>query len=119
MLKHTLLAAAVAVALGSPVAFAQVSQNTSGSTTLDVSHVTSEADLAKQLSKMGYTSIHLTRVRPTEVDPRPDIEDSGKNGTRMQNSPNVPVHQGWNGTAVRDGKRVNILVDEAGHMTTK
>ena len=68
---------------------------------------------------MGYSSIHLTRVRPTEVDPRPDIEDSGKNGTRRQNSPNVPVHQGWNGTAVRDGKRVNILVDEAGHMTTK
>lgn len=119
MLKHALLAAALTFALGSPAVFAQTSQNLSGSTTLDVSHVTSEADLAKQLAKMGYTNIHLTRVGPTEADPRPDLEDTGKNGTRRQNSANVPVRPGWNGTAVHNGKRVNILVDEAGHMTTK
>ena len=108
MLKNLLLAAAVATTLGAPAVYAAAPQQIDGSVTFRISHPTSQAELARQLSQSGYSDIRLTRARPNQLDPRPDLEDF--NAARASNSAETPVHLGWNGTAVHDGKRVNILV---------
>jgi hypothetical protein len=124
MLKHTFVAAAVVTMLGAPTVYAvspeAVSpQDISGSTMVGVPHVISEADLAEQLTQMGYSDVRLTQARPNDIDPRPDLHGSANNSATSLNSSKVAVHSGWNGTAVHQNKRVNILVDDTGPMTEK
>ena len=113
MHRNILLASALGAALGltvlSPAAMA-VSEDISGQIKVDASKDRSQADLARQLEASGYTDVRLSPVHPSDVDPRPDLEDTGINDTRALNSPTSRVHMGWNGTAVRDGKRVSIIV---------
>ncbi len=108
MLKNSLLAAAIALTLGAPAAFAAEPQQLDGSVTVAVSPLTSQGDVARQLGQSGYSDIRLTPVRPTQIDPRPDLEDAGSTVAADQ----TPVHSGWNGSAVRNGQRVNVLVNE-------
>lgn len=122
MFKQSLLAAALILAFGVAgtvsSSIAAEPESISGSAHVTVNAVTSQADLAKQLEKMGYTNIRLTPVRPTDVDPRPDLTDCTAQGSPV-NSPVVPCHSGWNGTAVRDGKLVNIMVTQQGEVQVK
>ena len=122
MFKHTLLAAGLVIAFAAAGtlsgARAAGPEGISGNTHVTVTPMTSQADLAKQLEKMGYTEVLLTPARPTDVDPRPDMTDCTAHGSPV-NSPVVPCHPGWNGTAVHNGKRVNIMVDEKGAVQEK
>ncbi len=122
MFKQTLLAAGLVIAFGAAGtlqgARAAEPEGISGNTHVTVTPMTSQADLAKQLEKAGYTDVLLTPARPTDVDPRPDMTDCTAHGSPV-NSPVVPCHSGWNGTAVHNGKRVNIMVDEKGAVQEK
>ena len=113
MHRNILLAGALGAVLGltvlSPQAMA-VSEEISGQIKVDASKDATQAQLAKQLEASGYSDVRLSPVHPSDVDPRPDLEDTGINDTRALNSARVRVHMGWNGTAVRDGKRVSIIV---------
>ena len=122
MFKQTLLAAGLVIAfgvVGAPLgARAAGPEAITGTTNVTVTPMTSQADLAKELAKMGYTDILLTPARPTDVDPRPDMTDCTAHGSPV-NSPVVPCHSGWNGTALHHGKRVNIMVNEKGQVQEK
>ncbi len=107
MFKNLILATALAATLGAP-AYAAAPQQIDGSVTLRIGHPTSQAELARQLSQSGYSDIRLTQARPTQIDPRPDIDDAMTG--RALDADATPVHLGWNGTAVHEGKRVSILV---------
>ncbi len=113
MHRNILLAGALSAVLGLavlPHAALAVSEDISGQVKVDASKDKTQADLARELEASGYTDVRLSPVHPSDVDPRPDLEDTGLNDTRALNSPKSRVHMGWNGTAVRDGKRVSIIV---------
>ncbi len=73
------------------------------------------AQLIRQLRSQGYGDITLTPLSPNLFDPRPELThpdldfvspaDAGAGETQ--------VHPGWNGTAARDGRSVDVYVDRA------
>jgi hypothetical protein len=71
--------------------------------------VMNEAQLIDRLHAEGYTDVCLTTERPTSFTPRPEIS--------AQLDPDDPVAQstlvlpGWNGTARKDGRTVDVYVD--------
>jgi hypothetical protein len=69
--------------------------------------VLSDAQLAEQLRAAGYTDIKLTSERPTQFTPRPEISAAVSEGE----APATAAHPGWNGTALKDGRTVDIYVD--------
>jgi hypothetical protein len=70
--------------------------------------VISGAQLIERLQSQGYTDVKLTSERPTTFTPHPELSA----GLSSDEAAATPVHQGWNGTAVRDGRTVDIYVDE-------
>jgi hypothetical protein len=84
-------------------------QQITGSVRLDLEHVVSMAQLQQILEHQGYSSILLSPVKPNVADPRPDLEASDAATSRL-NPALTPAHTGWNGTAVRKGKRVSVIL---------
>jgi hypothetical protein len=85
---------------------------------IDVAHVTTLEQLKQTLESHGYTNVKLAPNKPNEEDPRPDLEDNGPGKKSTFNAGRTPVHAGWEGTAMKDGKTVNVVIDTKGHMTT-
>jgi len=73
-----------------------------------VTGVTSQAQLTRQLNAQGYCDVKLSSVRPNPADPEPQLY-------RGRDNPQItPVHQGWNGTAVKNGRTLEVRVDFGG-----
>jgi hypothetical protein len=120
LMKNRMFAAMlVATMVGSPIAYAAPSQEPTGTVKLAISETTSMTELKDLLQKRGYTNIDLSPTRPNEENPRPDIQGTGGPASSKPNPDTTAVHYGWNGTAVRGGKRVNIVIDKNGTMTEK
>lgn len=78
---------------------------------------TSEAQLIARLQRDGYADIKVTPLSPNIFDPRPelfhvDLTVSSPSDPRAQGT---PVHDGWNGTAVKGGRTFEVYVDETVH----
>jgi hypothetical protein len=71
--------------------------------------VMNEAQLIDQLHAEGYTDVWLTTERPTSFTPRPDISAPLDPDDPVAQS--TPVMAGWNGTARKDGRTVDVYVD--------
>ncbi len=65
--------------------------------------VVSQAQLAHQLHSQGYNNIKLSSQYPTPADPNPENHSRSDPET-------TPIHQGWNGTAFKDGRRLRVYV---------
>jgi hypothetical protein len=91
-------------------------QQITGTARLDFTKVISLEQLQTLLEQEGYTDIQLSPVQPNISDPRPDIQANSPNGRKHLDLAATPVHPGWDGTAVRNGKRVNIVIDSSGFM---
>ncbi len=120
LMKNSIFSAMLfAIALAAPTVHAAPSQDPSGTVKLTISEATSMTELKTMLQQRGYTDIDLSPVKPNDENPRPDIQGTG-GSARNKVDPNVTaVHYGWNGTAVRNGKRVNIVIDKNGTMVEK
>lgn len=119
-MKHRIVAAMlVATMLGAPIAYAAPSQDPNGTVKLTISEATSMTELKTLLQQRGYTDIDLSPVKPNDENPRPDIQGTGGSARNKVDPNTTAVHYGWNGTAVRNGKRVNIVIDKNGTMTEK
>ena len=70
--------------------------------------IASGAQLIEHLQSEGYTDVRLSSQQPTPSTPHPEISA----GLTREAAAWTPVHQGWTGTAVKDGRTVNIYVDE-------
>ena len=71
--------------------------------------VMNAAQLIDQLHADGYTDVWLTTERPTSFTPRPEI--SARLDADDPVAQTTPVLPGWNGTARKDGRTVDIYVD--------
>ncbi len=67
--------------------------------------VESQAQLANQLRQEGYSEIHMSPYAPTAINPRPELM------TPTSAPAQTPVHNGWNGTASKDGSVVDIYAN--------
>ncbi len=72
----------------------------------------SEAQLIEQLQARGFAGIKVTDVSPTFWDARPDYLHGFTSATDPA-AQAAAVHQGWNGTAMKDGRVYNVYVDTA------
>ncbi len=111
-MHRILLAAAAASLLGTAPAFAATvatsPEQITGTTRLYPDLVTSMAQLQTLLEGRGYTNILLSAQRPNLENPRPDIQSSG--AAASFDPQRTAVHPGWNGTAITNGHRVNIVI---------
>jgi len=74
------------------------------SVSVTVPGVTSQAQLAQQLQAQGYSGIRLSSVQPDPAFPRPEL-------TVPSDNPQItPVHEGWNGTAMKNGQTLGVVV---------
>jgi hypothetical protein len=73
--------------------------------------VMNEAELIDRLHAAGYTDVWLTTERPTSFTPRPEI--SARLDPDDPVAQSTPVLTGWNGTAHKDGRTVDVYVDPA------
>jgi hypothetical protein len=71
--------------------------------------VMNEAQLIDRLHAEGYTDVWLTTERPTSFTPRPEI--SARLDADDPVAESTPVLPGWNGTARKDGRTVDVYVD--------
>ena len=71
--------------------------------------VMNEAELIDRLHAAGYTDVWLTTERPTSFTPRPEI--SARLDPDDPVAQSTPVLTGWNGTAHKDGRTVDVYVD--------
>jgi hypothetical protein len=71
--------------------------------------VMNEAQLIDRLHAEGYTDVWLTTERPTSFTPRPEI--SARLDPDDPVAQSTPVLAGWNGTARKDGRTVDVYVD--------
>ena len=71
--------------------------------------VMSEGELIEKLQAEGYTDVWLTTERPTAFTPRPEI--SARLSPDDPVAQSTPVLLGWNGTARKDGRTVDVYVD--------
>ena len=71
--------------------------------------VMNEGQLIDRLHAEGYTEVWLTTERPTSFTPRPEI--SARLDPDDPVAQSTPVLPGWNGTARKDGRTVDVYVD--------
>jgi hypothetical protein len=71
--------------------------------------VMNEAQLIERLHAEGFTDVWLTTERPTSFTPRPEI--SARLDPDDPVAQSTPVMPGWNGTARKDGRTVDVYVD--------
>lgn len=73
------------------------------------------AQLIRQLQSQDYADIKVTPLSPNRFDPRPELmhPDLTFVSADDETAQATPIHFGWNGTAVRDGRRFEVYVDRA------
>ncbi len=71
-----------------------------------VSDVVSQAHLQRQLELQGYTNIKLSPIMPNPSNPHPEL-----NTTMVADPAHTPVHEGWNGTAMKGERTLNVRVE--------
>jgi hypothetical protein len=72
----------------------------------------SEAQLIRQLEAQGYDDVRVTEFRPNNVDRRPELMHAFRSADD-EAAQVTPVHVGWNGTAVKDGRTFDVYVTQA------
>ena len=77
-----------------------------------IAGVASEAQLIARLQSSGYTDIRVTPLHPNGMDRRPELMYAFSSADDEE-AQVTPVHFGWNGTAVKDGRIVDVYVDRA------
>lgn len=93
------LAAFSGMAVGLPPAARAVEIVDSGTAVhVAVKGVQSQAQLASQLQSQGFQEVRLSELYPNPAQPRPDLTAPSTDHLDA-----VPVHDGWNGSAVRNG----------------
>jgi hypothetical protein len=114
-MRNALLAAAALALLGTAPAFSATiptsPEQITGTVRLKPAGVISMAQLQTTLQDRGYRNILLTPSRPNLQNPRPDIEGNGRKVVASFDPDLTAVHRGWNGTAVLNNKRVNVVID--------
>lgn len=70
-----------------------------------VATVTSQEALTARLQQAGYSEIMLSALSPNPANPFPERNRASGENPRL-----TPVHAGWNGTAVKEGRLVHIHV---------
>jgi hypothetical protein len=75
----------------------------------------SEAQLIRALQADGFTDITVTPLQPNGFDPRPELQhpDLTASSPADPRAQGTPIHFGWNGTAVKDGRAVQVYVERA------
>jgi hypothetical protein len=68
--------------------------------------VENQAQLADRLRAQGYTQVVLSSVPASPAIPHPEA-----NPTLTSSPEQTPVHDGWNGIAVKDGMTVQVYAD--------
>jgi hypothetical protein len=76
--------------------------------------VMSEAQVRQQLKAQGYHNIRLTPIEPNPLDSEPQLQHDGNSPSTLRHE---ATHVGWNGTASKDGRRVNVYVSRSGVVT--
>jgi hypothetical protein len=73
----------------------------------------SEAQLIGTLQAQGFNDIKVTPLSPNAFDPRPELlhPDLTYSSPDDAAARNTPIHQGWNGTAVKSGRFYEVYVD--------
>jgi hypothetical protein len=112
MTKIAVFAASLVVGmgLGLPMTYAESPQTISGTDRIEIDQVISLSQLRNILQQRGYTDIQLSPIQPNDMEPRPDITYAGWYGQRPTELERTAVHCGWNGTAMRNTKRVSIVL---------
>jgi hypothetical protein len=73
---------------------------------VQVTGLESQAQLADGLRALGYHDVVLSSVYPSPENPVPE-----ENPSETSHPEQVPVHFGWNGVAVKDGKTYQVYAD--------
>lgn len=71
-----------------------------------VPKVEDQAQLADRLRALGYTHVVLSSIPASPANPHPE-----GNPTLTSYPEQTPVHAGWNGVAVKDGKTVQVYAE--------
>jgi hypothetical protein len=111
-LPLSLTATALIAGIGAGAAYARPAQSLDVFSTTPTVHIAvptveSQAQLADQLRALGYTDVVLSSVYATPANPRPQA-----NPAFTSNPQGTPVHEGWNGVAVKDGQIVQVYADQ-------
>ncbi len=82
---------------------------------LPMAGASSYAQLIELLQSQGYGDVKVTPLSPNVFDPRPELMHPDLTFTSPDNedAQDTPIHFGWNGTAVKDGKTFEVYVDRA------
>ena len=73
----------------------------------------SYAQLIRLLQSQGYADIKVTPLSPNSFDPRPELMHPDLTFTSAADDAarDTAIHAGWNGTAVKNGRMVEVYVD--------
>jgi hypothetical protein len=113
MVLRALVIATFAIGLASPAMAQQAGLlQPAPSVHVAVAGVASCAQLIRQLQAQGYTDIKISEDYPNVLDPRPEIRH-GYSSPDDQDAKVTPYHYGWMGTALKDGRRVDVYVDRS------
>jgi hypothetical protein len=74
--------------------------------TIAISGVESQAQLADQLRAEGYENIVFSSFYPTIANPYPQ-----QNPSEISDPAKTPLHDGWNGVAVKDGTTYQVYTN--------
>jgi hypothetical protein len=106
MTRIILAASGVALALVGTAVPASAAQlfGRAPSVAVTIPGVTSQAQLDQLLQSQGYSRVLLSSALPNPANPTPQLY-------RGRDDPQTtPVHEGWNGSAVKDGRTVAVRV---------
>lgn len=96
--------AMLSVAAGAPAANAGELFGSAPSVQVTVPAATTEAQLQSRLEQDGFAAVRLSQLIPTPIDPLPQADASAE----VLSS--AVVHEGWNGTAEKDGRTYWVRV---------
>jgi hypothetical protein len=75
----------------------------------------SEAQLKQRLEAQGYRHIRLTPLVPEAMFPQPQRVEP-QDAVTLQSE---AAHVGWNGTATREGRTINIYLSRSGQIIAR
>jgi hypothetical protein len=112
-LKALALASALGLALGVS-SFAVAQQSGTTNPTMEKMEMPtgplSQAQLITGLQNHGYTDVKLSSNLPDPYNPRPQEMRGAAISPDDPKAKVTPLHIGWNGTAVKEGKTYNVYV---------
>jgi hypothetical protein len=69
-----------------------------------------QAFLITGLYNHGYSDVKLSSDLPDPYNPRPELTSGSVSSPDDPKAQVTPLHIGWNGTAVKEGRTVNVYV---------